>query len=112
MFDILTIRFILTYFTRPMHLFGKWGLIGTIVGAVILLYIAGYKLMGHEIAVEHGPLMVAGGLLLLAGLVLFCTGILGEVLMRVYFESQGRRIYAIREVRGRRDPVPQDRPRV
>ena len=111
MFDILTIRFILTYLTRPMHFFGKWGLLGTIIGGAILTYIAGYKLTGHEIAGEHGPLMVAGGLLLLAGLVLFCTGILGEVLMRVYFESQGRRIYAVREVRGRRDAVSQDRPR-
>ena len=111
MFDILTIRFLLTYFTRPMHFFGKWGLLGTIVGGMILAYIAIYKITGHEIAVEHGPLMVAGGLLLLAGLVLFCTGILGEVLMRVYFESQGRRIYAIREVRGRHDAVSTDRPR-
>ena len=111
MFDILTIRFILTYLTRPMHFFGKWGLLGTMIGGAILTYIAGYKLMGHDIAGEHGPLMVAGGLLLLAGLVLFCTGILGEVLMRVYFESQGRRIYAVREIRGSRDAVPHDHPR-
>ena len=50
---------------------------------------------------EHGPLMMAGGLLLLAGLMMFCTGLLGEVLMRTYFESQGRRIYAVREIRCR-----------
>jgi hypothetical protein len=43
-----------------------------------------------------------------AGLVLFCTGMLGEVLMRTYFESQGRRIYAIREMRARKDAVPKD----
>jgi hypothetical protein len=44
-------------------------------------------------------------LLLLGGLMMFSTGLLGEVLMRTYFESQGRRIYAVREVRCRREPV-------
>ena len=47
---------------------------------------------------EHGPLMLAGGLLLLAGLMMFSTGLLGEVMIRTYFESQDRRIYAIREI--------------
>jgi hypothetical protein len=45
--------------------------------------------------------MIAGALLLLGGLMMFSTGLLGEVLMRTYFESQGRRIYAVREVRCR-----------
>jgi len=54
---------------------------------------------------EHGPLMMAGGLLLLGGLMMFSTGLLGEVLMRTYFESQGRRFYAGREIRCRREPV-------
>ena len=54
---------------------------------------------------EHGPLMMLGGLLLLAGVMMFCTGLLGEVLTRTYFESQGRRIYAVREIRCRREPV-------
>jgi len=54
---------------------------------------------------EHGPLMIAGGLLLLGGIMMFSTGLLGEVLMRTYFESQGRRIYAVREIRSRKEPV-------
>lgn len=62
-------------------------------------YLAFRKFTGHEILVEHGPLMLAGSLLLLAGIMMFSTGLLGEVLMRTYFESQGRRIYAIREIR-------------
>jgi hypothetical protein len=53
---------------------------------------------------EHGPLMVAGALLFLSGLSMFTTGLLGEVLMRTYFESQGRRIYAVREIRSHRQP--------
>jgi hypothetical protein len=55
--------------------------------------------------INHGPLVILGALLLLSGLMMFSTGLLGEVLMRTYFESQGRRIYAVREVRCRREPV-------
>jgi glycosyltransferase involved in cell wall biosynthesis len=105
MFDILTIKFLLKYFTRPMHFFGRVGLAGVTLGGAILGWLALYKLLGHELVSEHGPLMIAGGLLLLAGLMMFSTGLLGEVLMRTYFESQGRRIYAVREIRCRREPV-------
>jgi glycosyltransferase involved in cell wall biosynthesis len=97
--DILTIRFLLKYFTRPMHFFGTLGLAGTSLGGLILVYCAGDKLInGHDLVLEHGPLMMAGGLLLLAGLMMFTTGLLGEVMIRTYFESQDRRIYAIREI--------------
>src|SRR6201998_1858474 len=64
LFDILTIKFLLKYFTRPMHFFGSLGLIGTGLGGLIMLWLAGLKLTGHElIMVDHGPLMIAGGLL-------------------------------------------------
>jgi hypothetical protein len=63
------------------------------------------KIAGHDIIAEHGPLLVAGALLWISGLMAFSTGLIGEVLMRTYFESQGRRIYAIREVRSRREHV-------
>ena len=111
LFDIVTIKFLLSYFTRPMHFFGKIGLLGTSVGGAILGYLAFRKFTGHEILVQHGPLMLAGSILLLAGLMMFSTGLLGEVLMRTYFESQGRRIYAIREIRTqgearRGEPLP------
>jgi len=99
LFDILTVRFLLRYFTRPMHFFGTWGLAGTSLGGIILLFCAAKKIItGGDIVQEHGPLMMAGGLLLLAGLMMFCTGLLGEVMIRTYFESQGRRIYAVREI--------------
>jgi hypothetical protein len=47
--------------------------------------------------------MIFGGILLLAGLLMFSTGLLGEMMMRTYFESQGRRIYAVREIRSRQE---------
>ena len=56
------------------------------------------KLLGNEIVIAHGPLMIAGALLLLAGLMMFSTGLIGEMMMRTYFESQDRRIYAVREI--------------
>ena len=106
LFDILTIKFLLKYFTRPMHFFGRLGLAGTTLGGLILAWLLGNKILGHAV-MDHGPLLIAGALLLVAGLMMFTTGLLGEVLMRTYFESQGRRIYAVREVRRRRDSVTQ-----
>src|ERR1017187_9112824 len=102
LFDILTIRFLLKYSPRPMHFFGALGLIGTTLGGAIMLYLGVNKILGQDIIAEHGPLMVLGGLLLLAGLIMFNTGFIGEVLMRTYYESQDRRIYAIREIRSRK----------
>jgi len=98
LFDILTIKFLLKYFTRPMHFFGSLGLAGTVSGGAIMTWLAIEKLLGYEIVVEHGPLMIAGALLLLGGMMMFSTGLIGEMMMRTYFESQDRRIYAVREI--------------
>src|SRR5215471_6288394 len=102
MFDILTIKFLLKYFTRPMHFFGALGLLGVASGGGTLLWLAIDKFRGHEIVGEHAPLVFLGGLLLLCGLMMFSTGLIGEVVIRTYFESQDRRIYAVREVRSRK----------
>src|SRR5579864_4477430 len=104
MFDIFTIWFLLKYFTRPMHFFGKWGVLSAGLGGGILTFLAGKKILtGGDLIEQHGPLMVAGALALITGVILFCTGLLGEVLTRTYYESQGRRIYAVREIRTRRE---------
>jgi len=110
LFDILTIQFLIKYFTRPMHFFGKWGLLSWTAGFGILGFIGVKKIIdpAKDILEMHGPLMVLGALLFITGLILFCTGMLGEVLMRTYFESQGRRIYAVREIRSRREPQVTD----
>src|SRR6478609_8853931 len=70
MFDILTIKFMLQYFTRPMHFFGSVGLAGTASGGAIMLFLLVKKILGRDIVQEHGPLMVAGGLALLGGLMM------------------------------------------
>jgi hypothetical protein len=103
-FDIFTIWFLLKYFTRPMHFFGKWGLLSAGSGTLVLLGLAAEKIWtGVDMVQTHGPLMLAGALAQVTGVILFCTGLLGEVLTRTYFESQGRRIYAVREIRTRRE---------
>jgi hypothetical protein len=64
-----------------------------------MIFLAAEKLIyRNDIVAEHGPLMLAGALLLLAGLLMFSTGLIGEMMMRTYFESQDRRIYAVREI--------------
>ena len=82
-----------------MHFFGSLGLVGTGPAGAIMAWLAIHKLTGpRNRHGEHGPLMFAGGLLLLGGLMMFSTGLIGEMMMRTYFESQGRRIYAVREI--------------
>jgi glycosyltransferase involved in cell wall biosynthesis len=99
LFDILTIRFLLKYATRPMHFFGAIGLAGTSAGSVILGFCLIEKLFTRiDIIEAHGPLMLAGALLLVVGLMMFSTGLIGELVMRTYFESQNRRIYAVRDI--------------
>lgn len=109
MFDIFTIWFLLKYFTRPMHFFGKWGLVAAGAGGGLLAGLAVKKVWtGVDIVQEHGPLMLVGALALVTGVILFCTGLLGEVLTRTYYESQGRRIYAVREIRTKREAQAAD----
>ncbi len=109
LFDILTIKFMLSYMTRPMHFFGSLGILGVASGGSVLTFLAIHKLFwGHDIVDEHGPLMVAGAIALVVGIMMFCTGLIGEVLIRTYFESQGRRIYAVREIRTRKEPQVTD----
>jgi glycosyltransferase involved in cell wall biosynthesis len=113
LFDILTIRFLLKYFTRPMHFFGAIGLAGTVSGGAMLGYCLLVKLFNWQLDIisEHGPLILAGALLLLAGLMMFSTGLIGELVIRTYFESQNRRIYAVREIltQKRRESVDERR---
>ena len=104
MFDIVTIKFLLNYMNRPMQFFGRIGLCSGLTGFLILGCLFVEKLWGNPM-LSHGPLLLAGALLILAGVMLFSTGLLGEMIMRTYFESQGRRIYAVREIRSRRESV-------
>ncbi|MEQ9372260.1 MAG: glycosyltransferase family 2 protein [Coleofasciculus chthonoplastes F3-SA18-01] len=98
--DLLTVFFMKKFLTRPMHVFGLFGLLSFGVGLLLGLYLTLLKL-GFGQQIGDRPLLILAVVLLLAGVQLFSFGLLAEVLMRTYHESQGRPIYRVREVVGR-----------
>ncbi|MGB5963661.1 MAG: glycosyltransferase family 2 protein [Coleofasciculaceae cyanobacterium] len=95
--DLLTVFFMKKFLTRPMHVFGLLGMVSTTVGVLLGLYLTVLKLgLGEKIG--DRPLLILSVVLLLTGIQLFCFGLLGELMMRTYHESQGRPIYRVREV--------------
>jgi len=109
--DLLAVRFTTVYLTRPLHFFGKWGLLLAAGGGGILGYGFVRKLIQWEefhVFQEHGPLMAMGFMLLVTGLLMLTTGLMGEMLMRIYFESSPARTYAVRRiVRLSREEIPE-----
>lgn len=95
--DLLTILFMKKFLTRPMHVFGLLGLISMVAGSLIGVYLTFIKLAWQE-DIGSRPLLILAVLLLVTGVQLFCFGLLAELLMRTYHESQGRPIYRVREV--------------
>jgi len=101
LFDLLTVRFLLRYLTRPLHFFGMLGLACFSAGSAALAYLLYVKIGGHAIFLEHGPLLLLAVVAVLAGIQLVSTGLIGEILTRIYFEGQQRRIYSVSRVIGR-----------
>lgn len=95
--DLLTITFIKKFLTRPMHVFGLLGMFSMFLGTILGIYLTILKL-GLGQSIGNRPLLILAILLLLAGVQLFSFGLLAELLMRTYHESQGRPIYRVREV--------------
>lgn len=105
-FDLLTIRFLLRYMTRPLHFFGPAGLTGMIVGGGILAVLFVQKvLFGSAIFVQHGPLLILGMMLSLFGVQLLAMGLVGELLMRTHFESRVDPMYRVERVTGASVPA-------
>lgn len=96
MSDLLLMLFFKRYMQKPMHLFGNSGLALLGIGILINLYLLVLKLLGHDIWGK--PLMILGLMLVLAGVQFITIGIVVEIQMRTYFESQQKRPYRIREV--------------
>jgi glycosyltransferase involved in cell wall biosynthesis len=97
--DLLTVWFMKRFLTRPMHVFGLGGLAAMGIGGLIVLWLIGEKLMGADIG--DRPLLLMGLLSFLTGVQLFCFGLLAELQMRTYHESQNRPIYRVRQtIRG------------
>jgi glycosyltransferase involved in cell wall biosynthesis len=95
--DLFTVKFLLAYGTRPSHLFGKWGISSGLVGLAILAYLTYVKFFVGE-SIGGRPLLLAGMGLVLFGVQLICTGLLAEMLVRIYHESQGKPTYVVKEI--------------
>src|SRR2546423_10759966 len=97
-FDLLTIRFLLRYLSRPLHFFGRYGMLAILAGGGIGLWLAAEKVMWRmEVMEQHGPLLIFAAVLILAGVQLLALGLLGEMQVRHYFEPE-RRPYSVERV--------------
>jgi len=96
--DLMTVKFLLSYSTRPVQIFGRVGFLMGIPGALILAWLAYVRLTGQE-AIGNRPLLLFGILLVFTGVQLVTLGLLADLQARTYHESQGKPIYAVREIR-------------
>ncbi len=94
--DLILLLFFKRYLSRPMHFFGNWGLVILIPGVLINAYMLIIKLMGHDI--WGRPLLILGVLLLVAGFQMITSGIIAELVMRTYYESQQKKPYRIHKI--------------
>ena len=84
------------YLQKPIYLFGNLGIIAFGLGILVNLYLLVLKLMGEEIGGR--PLLILGILLIFVGIQLFTTGIIVDLLMKTYYESQSKRPFNIRKI--------------
>ncbi len=95
--DMMLLLFIRKYFQRPIHLFGIFGVLLIILGGFINLYLLVVK-YGFGEDIGNRPLLVFGMMFILAGIQLFTIGIVMELLIRTYYESQQKRPYRIKKI--------------
>jgi glycosyltransferase involved in cell wall biosynthesis len=101
--DLITVKFLLDYSTKPLQFFGLFGLLALAAGGVINLFLLYKKLfLGTHLMIEHSPLMLLGIALVVSGIQFLSFGLLGEMLARTYFESQKKPIYTLRALKSRR----------
>jgi len=95
-FDLLTIRFLLRYMTRPLHFFGLIGTLGIFAGGALSTWLLVLKVMtGEPVMHAHGPIFVIAAVLILAGIQMLGIGLLGELEVRHFHTSSQRAPYAI-----------------
>ena len=97
--DLITVKFLQSFSTKPIQFFGPFGILSGFLGFLILLYLSADKLLfGKDIGGR--PLLLLGALLIIVGIQLIGMGLLGEMLVRVYHESQKKPIYVIKKILG------------
>jgi glycosyltransferase involved in cell wall biosynthesis len=101
--DLLTVKFLLSYSTRPLQMFGLIGVPLGVLGFAITAYLSYERLFGNE-SIANRPLLLLGVLLIFTGIQLVTMGLLAEIQARTYHESQDKPTYAVREVRESIEP--------
>jgi len=97
--DLITVKFLQSFSTKPIQFFGPVGMISGMLGVLISVYLTIDKIFfGHDIGGR--PLLLLGALLIIVGIQLIGMGLLGEMIVRVYHESQRKPIYVIKKILG------------
>src|SRR5271157_1880238 len=89
-FDLITVRFLLRYISRPLHFFGTAGVVGICSGSGIALWLLWRLLLGVNVVDQHGPLLVFASVLIISGMQLFALGLLAEMQVRHYYQGRGQ----------------------
>jgi hypothetical protein len=95
--DLLTVKFLVSYSTRPAHVFGPIGVLSGLAGFVIAIYLTVQKFFYDEM-IGGRPLLLLAILLIFIGFQFVTMGLLGEMLARTYHESQDRSVYVVGEI--------------
>jgi hypothetical protein len=97
LFDLMTIRFLLRYMSRPLHFFGGFGILGMFGGSFMAAILLGMKLFNPRMSVmlDHGPIFVIASVLIVAGVQLLALGLLGELQVRHFYGSQRPTSYTV-----------------
>ena len=99
--DLLTVKFLISYSTRPSHVFGVLGLSSGVLGFLFAVYLTFQKLVYHEM-IGGRPLLLLAILLIFIAFQFITMGLLGEMLSRTYHESQDRAVFVVGELLGER----------
>lgn len=94
--DLLTVKFLLSYATKPIQLFGKWGIYSMLLAGVTGGAMVYMKLFANT-SMNRNPLLILTAFLMFMGIQFITLGLLGELNARTYYESQGKPIYSVRE---------------
>lgn len=95
--DMLTIRFLDRYLTKPIYVFGAFGF-GFALFSLLVLTVSLYLKFAHGISMIQTPLPLLSGLFLLAGMMSLLLGLVAEIIVRIYFETRGGSAYVVRQV--------------
>ena len=95
--DLLTVKFLLSYSTRPLQIFGAFGLASGVIGGIIGLYLS-YQRLILKVGISGRPLLLLAILLIVIGIQFITLGLLAEIMVRTYHESVDKKIYFVREI--------------